>query len=94
MWRLKDFANGAGKEENAKKLKSLLEALKDKISQIKNIEVGINTSGSDAASDVVLYSEFESMEDLNAYQEHPEHKKIVGFVNEVRSERRVVDYEI
>jgi hypothetical protein len=94
MWRLKDFANGANKEENAKKLKDYLEVLKDKINEIKHIEVGINISGSDAASDVVLYSEFDSMEDLEAYQKHPEHQKIVSFVNEVRSERRVVDYEL
>ncbi|HEX3033512.1 MAG TPA: Dabb family protein [Thermodesulfobacteriota bacterium] len=96
MWRLKGFADGSGssKEENAKKLKQYLEALKDKISEIRHIEVGINISGSDAASDVVLYSEFDSMEDLEAYQKHPEHQKIVSFVNEIRSERRVVDYKV
>ncbi|MBI2485358.1 MAG: Dabb family protein [Deltaproteobacteria bacterium] len=93
MWRLKDSANGASKEENAKKLKSSLESLKDKISEIKHIEVGININQSDAAFDVVLYSEFDSMNDLQAYQRHPEHMKIVGFVNEIRSERAVVDYE-
>ena len=94
MWRLKDSADGASKQENAKNLKNYLEALKDKIREIRHIEVGINISGSDAASDVVLYSEFDSMEDLEAYQKHPEHQKIVSFVNEIRSERRVVDYEV
>lgn len=94
MWRLKDFANGAGKEENAKILKNRLESLKDKIAEIKRIEVGINIGGSDAASDVVLYSEFDGVEQLHAYLEHPEHLKAAGFVNEVRSERRVVDYEV
>ena len=94
MWRLKDSADGASKQENAKNLKNYLEALKDKIREVRHIEVGINISGSDAASDVVLYSEFDSMEDLEAYQKHPEHQKIVSFVNEIRSERRVVDYEV
>lgn len=94
MWRLKDSADGASKQENAKNLKNYLEALKDKIREIRHIEVGINISGSDAASDVVLYSEFDSIEDLEAYQKHPEHQKIVSFVNEIRSERRVVDYEV
>lgn len=94
MWRLKDSADGASKQENAKNLKNYLETLKDKIMEIRHIEVGINISGSDAASDVVLYSEFDSMEDLEAYQKHPEHQKIVSFVNEIRSERRVVDYEV
>ena len=94
MWRLKDSADGASKQENAKNLKNYLETLKDKIREIRHIEVGINISGSDAASDVVLYSEFDSIEDLEAYQKHPEHQKIVSFVNEIRSERRVVDYEV
>jgi Stress responsive A/B Barrel Domain len=94
MWQLKDSANGAGKEENAKKLKSYLESLKGKISEIRHIEVGININRSDAAFDVVLYSEFDKLKDLEAYQKHPEHLKIVGFVNEVRLERRVVDYEV
>lgn len=93
MWRLKDFANEASKEENASTLKNSLESLKDKISEIKHIEVGINVNRSDAAFDVVLYSEFDSVEALQAYQRHPEHIKIVGFVNEIRSERAVVDYE-
>ena len=94
MWRLKETANGAGKEENARKLKERLESLKGKIGVIKHIEVGINIKYSEAASDVVLYSEFDSLDDLEAYQKHPEHQRIVGFVNEVRLERRVVDYEV
>ena len=94
MWRLKEFANGVNKEENTRKLKSHLESLKSKIKEIKRIEVGINITISEAASDVVLYSEFDSMGDLEAYQRHPEHTKIVAFVNEVRLERRVVDYEV
>ncbi len=94
MWRLKEFANGVNKEENARKLKSHLESLKSKIKEIKRIEVGINIKSSDAASDVVLYSEFDSMDDLEAYQRHPEHMKVVDFVNKVRLERRVVDYKV
>ena len=31
---------------------------------------------------------------LDAYQLHPAHKEIVGFLKDVRSERRVVDYEL
>jgi hypothetical protein len=94
MWRLKDFANGANKGENAKGLKSLLESLKSKISEIKHIEVGININPSDAAFDVVLYSEFDNLSGLEAYQRHPEHLKVVTFINEIRLERGVVDYEV
>ncbi len=94
MWRLKDQALGASAAQNAERLKSRLEALKETIPQIREIEVGLNLNPSPASSDVVLYSVFESREDLEAYQKHPEHQKIAGFVSEIRSERRVVDYEV
>ncbi|HML95173.1 MAG TPA: Dabb family protein [Thermodesulfobacteriota bacterium] len=93
MWRLKDFAAGASREENAKKLKESLEDLKDRVEDIKALEVGINFNSSPAAFDVVLYSEFEDRRGLDAYQNHPEHLKIVDFVGEIRTDRAVVDYE-
>ena len=93
MWRLKDTANDSSKDQNAIMLKKELESLKDKIKEIRHIEVGINVNPSDAAFDVVLYSEFDNLEALHAYQIHPEHKRIVGFVNRIRLDRCVVDYE-
>jgi len=93
MWKLKEHAAGAGAQENARILKTLLLELKDSIPHIKEIEVGFNFNPSEAACDVVLYSVFESRDDLETYQKHPEHRKVVGFVNEIRSDRHVVDYE-
>lgn len=94
MWRLHEFADGNGKAENARKLKEYLLALQESIPQIQQIEVGINIAGSDPnAADVALYSEFENLEALQIYQKHPEHQKVVQFLNKVRSEKRVVDYE-
>lgn len=91
MWRLKD----ENKQENARALKQQLEALKDTVSCIRHIEVGLCfLENDDAAADVVLYSEFDSADDLREYQAHPEHQKIVGFLNSVRTEKRVVDYEV
>jgi len=94
IWKLKDSARGVSKDQNALELKSVLEDLKNKISVIKQIEVGINFNKSSAAYDVVLYSEFDSQQDLQAYQKHPDHVKVVDFVNEIRDDRAVVDYEI
>lgn len=92
LWRLHDYANGAGKSENAKELRARLLALPDEIGEIKKLEVGININTTDAASDVVLYAEFETPEDLSAYQHHPAHQKIIQLLNKIRSEKRVVDY--
>jgi hypothetical protein len=94
MWRLKDYAEGNDKAENARIIKSSLENLKGRIEQIKYIEVGINVNNSPQAYDAVLYSEFESVEDLKLYQNNPEHKKISEFISKIRNERTVVDYEV
>lgn len=94
MWKLKDFAEGKTKEENAKEVKRLLEDLSGKIPGLRSIEVGINIETSKQAYDVVLYSEFDSLNDLNAYQKHPEHLKVGEFVGKVRDARTVVDYEV
>lgn len=93
MWRLKDSAHGNDKATNARLIKQKLEALGGLIPGLVRIEVGIDYAQSDTSSDVVLYSEFESREALDAYQQHPEHKALLPFVAEARSERRGVDYE-
>lgn len=92
MWKLKDFAEGSSRIENAKHIKELLESLKDKIAEIKSIEAGININNSDSAYDVVLYSEFEDDAALEAYQNHPEHIKVADFIGKVKEHRVVVDY--
>lgn len=88
MWKLKD----ENKTENALKIKTDLEALKNKIDVIVNIEVGINIEKSDAAYDIVLVSEFASQAELDEYQINPDHKAVSGFVRSVVVDRVVVDY--
>ena len=94
MWKLKNFAEGGSKDENALMVKSKLEGLRKKIKQIKVLEVGFNMNASSTTYDIVLYSEFETMEDLNKYKTHPEHKKVGDFVSKVRLERKAIDYEV
>ena len=93
MWKFKDFAEGKSREENIIYIKSMLESLVDLIPQIKFIEVGRNINP-DKSYDAVLYSEFDSPEDLEIYQNHPEHKKISEYVSKVRDARIVGDYII
>ena len=92
MWKLKDFAEGASKKENALKIKSSLEGLKSKIKEIKFLEVGISISDAVDFYDIVLISEFKDVKDLESYQKHPEHVKAAEFIGKVRLERKVVDY--
>ena len=94
VWKLKEWANGNSKAVNAKLIKEKLESLNGKISGMLKLEVGIDFSRSKESYDISLYSEFKSREDLNNYQNHPDHKAVMPFVGEAREERIVVDYEI
>jgi len=94
MWKLKDFAEGAAKSENAQKIKVALEGLKGRIKEVRTLEVGVNFNDSADSYDIALYSEFASKEDLKRYQHHPEHIKVGDFVINLRLDRKVVDYQI
>ncbi len=80
-------------KDKAGLIKQELDSLPSKISQIKYFEVGINISDSPAAYDIVLISEFESVEDLDIYRMHPEHRKAVDLINLYRIDSMVVDYK-
>ncbi|WP_194190891.1 Dabb family protein [Clostridium chrysemydis] len=89
-WNIKE----ENKEENMKEMKRMLESLKGKIEEIVDIEVGININKSDAKKDIVLFSEFKSLKDLDIYQNHPLHLEVGKFVKEIAIDRNVVDYEV
>ncbi len=94
MWRLLDSAEGKPKAENAVIIKNDLEGLKEKLDFLKAVEVGINFNDSEMAYDIALYTEFDSREDLDRYQNHEEHLKVAGYVRKVVSSRVVADYEV
>ena len=79
------------KKENMEKLKKDLEALE--LSQLKKIEVGIDFNGSPRAYDLSLYTEFDTREDLDFYQNFPPHVEIKKFLVENEISTAVVDYE-
>ena len=81
------------KSENLAKVKILLEELVDKIPTLLTMEVGINFNQSDRAFDLVLYSTFNSIDDLKSYAVHPAHLDVVKVIKELSIESKVVDYE-
>ena len=91
MWKFQEMGNGE-KEKNIQKAGELLKALVPIIPQIKAFEFGSDINKSDAAYDAILITEFETLEDLSTYQNHPEHQKVSAFITMVRSDRKVVDY--
>lgn len=73
--------------------KERLLALKDKISYLKFIEVGSDILKTDRSYDIALITKFDSLEDMKAYQVHPEHVKFVEYWNEIKESTIAVDYE-
>lgn len=89
-WKLVE----GNKKANALKIKAALEDLKDLIPEIKKMEVGVNVNRTNAAMDVVLYSEFDNLKDLESYQINSYHVSASEFVKSIVVDRKVVDYEV
>jgi hypothetical protein len=94
FWRLHDSANGKSKRENALELKRRFEAMRPMMPGLLRLDFGLDFAATEQSSDVALYTEFESRAALEAYQAHPEHRAVVAFIANIRTERRVVDYEV
>lgn len=92
---LAENAEGKTKAENAAIIKTELENLIHLIPEISSIEVGINHPDAPQSNyDIALFSEFESIDKLNTYQEHPEHKRVGAYIAKVKTTRAAVDYEV
>lgn len=95
LFQLAEFAEGKTKKENAQFIKIELEKLINVIPQLKKIEVGLNHPEAPQNNyDIALYCEFNSLDDLNIYQEHPAHKEISEYVGKIKTSRVAVDYDV
>lgn len=92
LFKLKEYSD-TEKETQLAKLKADLEALKDKIDEVKYLEVGLNYELNAKSFDVCLISHFENLDDLNIYRVHPEHLKVFEFIKEITTDRAAVDFE-
>ncbi|EKS70351.1 MULTISPECIES: Dabb family protein [unclassified Caballeronia] len=80
------------KQQTAEMVKNAFESLGGKIPGMTRLEVGMDVSRVDYACDVVLYTEFENEEFLQAYASHPEHLRVRQALGDVRVARYQVDY--
>ncbi|MBP2001339.1 hypothetical protein J2Z69_002382 [Paenibacillus shirakamiensis] len=71
----------------------VLRELDGKVEQLVDIQVGADIIHSARSYDIALVATFASQEDLNGYQVHPEHLKVIEYMNEVRESSIAVDYE-
>ncbi len=94
LFKLAPFAEGGSRDENALYLKKELENLPSFMPELLKMEVVLNKPGvSDANYDLMLTAEFEDLQGLNIYINHPEHLKIGSFMSKVRTSRVAIDHE-
>jgi hypothetical protein len=92
MWNVRGQRGTAAHRHNMQKLKHVFEGLDGQIPGLLKIEIGLDFSAVDYACDVVLYSEFDDVASLRAYQQHPAHLAARDQVGDIRSARFQVDY--
>ena len=91
LFKLREFSDEE-KIEVIAELKNKLLALKDKIAELKYIEVGENYELESKGYDLALITHFNSVEDLDKYRVHPEHLKVVERVGQTTVARAAVDF--
>lgn len=93
MWNMRGDTP-ADRQRAALFVKSRFESLVGAIPGMAHLEIGLDSSGVDYACDVVLYSEFESQQALDAYAAHPAHLRVRQELEGLRIARHQVDYAI
>lgn len=88
MYKLKDASR-----DNCDEMVRRFLSMSGKIEQLKSVKAGVDILRSPRSYDVVLECEFESREDMNAYQQHPVHIPVKQFVGELIECAHSVDYE-
>ena len=79
MWKLKEDFSENEKREIAETFKTKLEALDDLMEGVLKIKVETSPLTSSNV-DLMLDSEFDSVDTLNAYQVHPKHKEVASYL--------------
>lgn len=86
MWKFRP-----GTEAEQEKFLEALQALQGVIPQLVRSEVARNVAPGNY--DAVLLSEFQSLEDLEAYKKDPRHRAVSALCKSIREDRVAVDYE-
>lgn len=88
LFKLKPKVTKKEIEQLAKELNSL----KDKIEQVRGIEVGMDVGRAPNSCDLVLNTLFDNMEDVKIYSESQAHIEIVKMVERLCESRMKIDY--
>ena len=88
FFKLKNYPLGI------KELKENIQALKEKIKEIRDFQIGEDFSREDRSYDLALYSTFETKEDLSSYAVNEDHQNVINnYVKVFCDHTKVVDFE-
>lgn len=88
LFKLKDRS-----PESVQATADVLRAMEGQIEQLRKLEVGVDVLHTERSYDIALTTIFDSLDDLQAYQVHPVHQKVIEHMSQVRESAVSVDYE-
>ncbi|GBF72890.1 stress responsive protein [Paenibacillus sp. 598K] len=88
LFKLKDRS-----PESVQATADVLRAMEGQIEQLRKLEVGVDVLHTERSYDIALTTVFDSLDDLQAYQVHPVHQKVIEHMSQVRESAASVDYE-
>ncbi len=78
---------------SAATVKDAVLSLRGVVPQIRAMDVGVDVLRSPRSYDVSLIIKFDSLADLQAYQDHPAHQEVLKIITRLRETSITVDYE-
>ncbi len=80
--------------EQAAEVARRLQSLVGVVPSIRALSTGPNVAYPDGNSDVAVVIDFDDVGGLDAYQTHPAHQEVAGYIRSVVSGRMAVDFEV
>lgn len=94
FFQMKDEAEGASAQENAKKLAEKFQEISKVIDGVISCETGFNHNSEKNFYHLCLIQQFKSQKALDDYLVHQRHLEVKDFVFRVIDHRMVVDFDV
>ncbi|HLO26370.1 MAG TPA: Dabb family protein [Geobacteraceae bacterium] len=89
LFKLKDKS-----AESIRQAQEKLLSMNGNVEMLRHLEVGLDVVHSARSYDIALFTKFDSLDDLQAYQVHPYHGgDVAPYMREASEAVAVVDYE-
>ena len=79
--------------EHAQRCKAMLDGLVGKVPSLRTMVVGINVVESPRAHTLALIATYDDLAGLEAYQVHPDHQEVAGYLRANSEAIVAVDFE-